>query len=63
MWSEQKVDKVLATDKQTGINVNPVMPVYIAYFTAWVDLNGQLNFRNDLYNLDSKLSKEVFGDL
>lgn len=62
IWNEQKVDNILTTDKQTGINVKPTIPVYIAYFTAWVDGNGQLNFRNDLYNLDSKLSKEVFGD-
>lgn len=62
IWNEQKVNNVLKTDKQTGINVKPTMPVYIAYFTAWVDGNGQLNFRNDLYNLDRKLSKEVFGD-
>jgi hypothetical protein len=47
---------------QTGIQINPTIPVYIAYFTAWVDMNGQLNFRNDLYSLDKKLSKEVFGD-
>lgn len=62
IWNEQKIDEVLETDTQTGIKVNPFMPVYIAYFTAWVDANGQLNFRNDLYNLDSKLSKEVFGN-
>lgn len=62
VWNEQKVDNVLTTDTQTGIKVNPSIPVYIAYFTAWVDGNGQLNFRNDLYNLDSKLSREVFGN-
>jgi L,D-transpeptidase YcbB len=62
IWNEQKIDKVLQTDTQTGINVNPFIPVYIAYFTAWVDVDGQLNFRNDLYNLDSKLAKEVFGN-
>jgi murein L,D-transpeptidase YcbB/YkuD len=62
IWNEQKVDRVLSTNKQTGINVRPTMPVYIAYFTAWVNGGGQLNFRNDLYNLDRKLSKEVFGD-
>ncbi len=61
-WTEQKVDEVLETNTETGIKVNPFIPVYIAYFTAWVDVNGQLNFRNDLYNLDSKLSKEVFGN-
>lgn len=61
-WNPEKVDKILLTDVQTGIRINPTVPVYIAYFTAWVDTNGQLNFRNDLYNMDKKLSKEVFGD-
>ena len=62
VWNEQKVDEVLETDTQTGIKVKPSIPVYIAYFTAWVDVNGQLNFRHDLYDLDSKLSREVFGN-
>ena len=61
-WNPAKVDKTLLTDKQIGINIKPTIPVYITYFTAWVDVNGQLNFRNDLYDLDKKLSKEVFGD-
>ncbi len=61
-WSEEKVDNILETDNMTEIIVRPTVPVYIAYFTAWVDNKGLLNFRNDLYNLDNKLSKEVFGE-
>ena len=61
-WNSEKVDEILSTNVQTGIRINPTVAVYIAYFTAWVDMNGQLNFRNDLYNLDKKLSKEVFGE-
>lgn len=61
-WNEQKVDKILKTDQETGIRVRPTVPVYIAYFTAWVDSKGQMNFRNDLYQLDDKLSKEIFGE-
>jgi murein L,D-transpeptidase YcbB/YkuD len=41
--------------------VNPNIPVYIAYFTAWVDPSGHINFRPDIYGLDTKLSKEIFG--
>lgn len=59
-WTKEKIDKVLKTDTETGISVKPNMPVYIAYFTAWVDHNGNLNFRNDIYNLDEELAKEIF---
>jgi L,D-transpeptidase YcbB len=62
-WNAAKVDKVLATNVSTSIKISPTVPVYIAYFTAWVDNTGQLNFRNDLYNLDDKLSNEVFGEV
>jgi L,D-transpeptidase YcbB len=61
-WNEEKVDDILKTDNMTNIIVRPTVPVYIAYFTAWVDNTGQLNFRNDIYNLDQKLSKEIFGE-
>ncbi|MES2863446.1 MAG: L,D-transpeptidase family protein [Bacteroidota bacterium] len=61
-WTKEKVDKVLKTDTETGISVKPNMPVYIAYFTAWVDHKGNLNFRNDIYNLDEQLAKEIFAD-
>ncbi len=60
-WIPEKVSKTLQTDKQIGIRLNPTVPVYIAYFTAWVDMSGQINFRKDLYHLDEQLSKEVFG--
>ncbi len=61
-WPESRVIDVLETNENTNIKVSPTLPVYIAYFTAWVDNTGQMNFRHDLYNRDNKLSKEVFGE-
>ena len=61
-WNQEKVDKVLKTNTETGITIKPNMPVYIAYFTAWVDSKGNLNFRNDVYNLDDALAKEIFAE-
>ncbi|SOE23853.1 Murein L,D-transpeptidase YcbB/YkuD [Spirosomataceae bacterium TFI 002] len=61
-WSEDRVDKILATTKETQVNIKPTVPVYIAYFTSWVDNTGQLNFRKDIYGLDKKLSKDIFGE-
>jgi L,D-transpeptidase YcbB len=59
-YTQGKINKILKTNIETGISVNPNMPVYIAYFTAWVDHNGNLNFRNDIYNLDEELANEIF---
>jgi murein L,D-transpeptidase YcbB/YkuD len=61
-WSKEKVDAVLKTSTETGISISPTIPVYIAYFTAWVDRRGNLNFRNDIYNLDNQLAKEIFAE-
>lgn len=61
-WNMQKITKVLKTDKETTIKLITKIPIYIVYFTSWVDNSGQLNFRNDLYNLDKKLSIEIFGE-
>lgn len=61
-WTEEKVDEILKTDKDFDIAIKPTVPVYIVYFTSWVDNKGQLNFRNDIYNLDQQLSNEIFGE-
>lgn len=60
-WNSEKVDEVLKTNKENIIKVKPTIPVYIVYFTTWVSSSGQLNFRKDIYDLDEKLSEEIFG--
>jgi L,D-transpeptidase YcbB len=59
-WDVGKIDEVLATNQEKWIQVRPNFPVYIAYFTAWVDEEGQLNFRNDIYHLDQQLIEHIF---
>lgn len=61
-WTNNRIDSVLTTDKETSISIQHRMPVYIVYFTAWVSSDGQMNFRNDIYNLDDKLRKEFFNE-
>ncbi len=60
-WDLAKVDGVLKTDKETWIKVSPSIPVYIVYFTSWVDTAGKINFRNDLYGHDARLAAEIFA--
>ena len=61
-WTKEKVDDILKTDSLVSISIKPNIAVYIVYFTTWVDNTGQLNFRNDLYNLDLQLEMEIFNN-
>jgi murein L,D-transpeptidase YcbB/YkuD len=55
-WPEERITKAMASGKEQYVAVKNPMPVYITYFTAWVDRQGQLNFREDIYNRDRELA-------
>ena len=46
-------------DEQYVAVKNPV-PVFITYYTTWVDENGTLNFRNDIYKHDADIADKMF---
>jgi murein L,D-transpeptidase YcbB/YkuD len=56
-----RIQELMNAKVEKKIAVRPSVPVYIGYFTTWVDANGQLNFRRDIYGLDAKLAREIFG--
>ena len=45
---------VEAGQNRTIVLQNPV-PVHLVYFTAWADIDGQVQFRDDVYGRDSRL--------
>lgn len=45
----------LGTSQRETLPVS--MPIYIVYFTAWVDQDGNMNFRGDVYGRDRLLNK------
>lgn len=61
-WTDKKINELMNGGKQTFVKLNKKVPVFIAYFTAWVDRNGQLNFRDDVYHHDDKIKKLLFID-
>jgi murein L,D-transpeptidase YcbB/YkuD len=42
---------------ERGIKVPEPVPVYISYFTAWPDANGQIRYYGDVYDRDSGMQK------
>ena len=59
-WSEQKVDSAMHSYKEKYVRVKRPIPVLITYFTAWVDDNDELNFREDIYGHDAVIAKKMF---
>lgn len=54
-WTDEKVSQVLKSGKMYSVYIENPIDVYIQYFTAWVDDNGTLQFRKDIYNRDYPL--------
>lgn len=58
-WTEDKIDEAMNAEKELYVTITKPIPVFIAYFTSWVDKDGKMNFRSDLYKRDSRLAKMI----
>jgi len=48
----KKSQKILKGKKRDMISLKERVPIDVVYLTAWVDHDGQLQFRNDIYGYD-----------
>ena len=58
-WNRDKIVAAMNAGKEKYVTLNTTMPVFIAYFTSWVDRQGKINFRHDVYGRDSRLAKMI----
>jgi murein L,D-transpeptidase YcbB/YkuD len=56
-WTPQKIRAAMNRGVEQSVVLKQKIPVYIGYFTAFVDHNGALNFRDDIYQRDEPLLK------
>lgn len=59
-WTPQRISNAMKRDRELFVTMKEPIPVFIGYFTAWVDSEGKLHFRDDLYGHDSKLAEKMF---
>jgi len=60
-WSEKQVDAALNASKEKYFTLKKKIPVYIAYFTALADEDGNVAFYDDIYNRDGKLANLLYA--
>jgi murein L,D-transpeptidase YcbB/YkuD len=46
--------------KTTEVVLDKKIPLFVDYYTAWVDDNGEINFRDDVYDQDKILMEYLF---
>jgi murein L,D-transpeptidase YcbB/YkuD len=59
-YSSHKIDSLMHNPKETWVTLKKTLPVFIGYFTAWVDKDGILNFRKDIYKHDDAMAAKLF---
>ncbi|HTN36840.1 MAG TPA: L,D-transpeptidase family protein [Arachidicoccus sp.] len=47
--------------KEKWVSLDKTVPVYLVYFTTWVDTDGRLNIRKDIYGHDAKIAEKLFS--
>lgn len=51
-WPQARIDTMIASGRSDTLSVDPPVPVFITYWTAWVDEAGEVQFRDDVYRID-----------
>ncbi|MEO6404807.1 MAG: L,D-transpeptidase family protein [Ferruginibacter sp.] len=58
-WTESGISDAMHAGIERYVTLKKPFPVFIAYFTSWVDRRGVLNFRKDIYGRDDRLLEMI----
>jgi L,D-transpeptidase YcbB len=59
-WTPERINEAMYSGTEKFVKLKKPVPVVITYYTAWVDENGRVNFRDDIYSHDEKLADKMF---
>ncbi len=60
-WSKSQILETISKREEKQVPLKASLPVYLVYFTAWTDENGQVHFRDDIYGHDKTLAEHYFN--
>lgn len=61
-WDEASITTAMNRGVERTVTLKKEVPVFITYFTAFVDREGKINFRNDIYNRDERLAEMIIEE-
>lgn len=60
-WTPEKIDEAMHSGQEKWHTLKNKIPVYIGYFTSWVDAEGEIHFYDDVYKRDNRLAALIFA--
>ena len=60
-WSRERIEDLIRAGATVPLRVEPPLPVILAYWTAFVEADGLVQFRDDIYGRDHALSATLGG--
>lgn len=52
-WSREAIDRAIASGSERVVMLREKVPVHLLYWTAWINDEDELHFRNDIYGRDT----------
>jgi murein L,D-transpeptidase YcbB/YkuD len=58
-WPRAEIERALDSGENVQIYLSDSVPVFLLYWTAWVDDEGRAQFRQDIYQSDTELNRAL----
>tara|TARA_A100000171_G_scaffold51017_1_gene64037 strand:+ start:773 stop:2560 length:1788 start_codon:yes stop_codon:yes gene_type:complete len=58
-WTLKSISAEMEGNRTRNVKLDQPVPVYISYFTVWVDEEGQAHFMDDIYDQDAAILKAI----
>jgi L,D-transpeptidase YcbB len=56
-WDRAKIDRTVDSKNSQSVPLPQKIPIHIAYFTAWPDSAGKMQYFNDIYGRDEAMER------
>ena len=58
-WNLDSILNTIDNGASKKVSLNKPVPVHLVYWTSWVDRQGRVHFRNDIYGRDKRLAEAL----
>jgi murein L,D-transpeptidase YcbB/YkuD len=55
-WTREKIEEAMHAEEERTVKLKKAIPVYLGYWTARVSGDGAMQFRKDVYGIDTRLT-------